>query len=669
MPEPSVPVDGVTTAAAPVVPPSSPPKDPAILRWKRILLFVGGSAYIFYLLWCLILMMILPAPKGGMQGLAYVGLATSLIAIVVFAAIGATIAMHVLKTTVSQANKKRAIILLPVVVAPGIIISLLTPFLITREPPITIDIVTPAASKDWIAPVTMTFSVEESLPVLEQNGFRPIKYRWDVNNDKKFDQETVKPAVTAIFDREGVYNVGLSMVSSDGATRSISRRFIIQQAVLSLTPSVPIVEKPVVISLAHLIKAEDIVEVQWDFDGDGKTDLTSKTPTATNTFYATGEVTVSAQVVLKNKTQASYQRTFEVIDPPELPFDVRLATEPTRLISPAPFAVRFRVITKEPVSRIQWDFGDGSVEEGQQVVHTFTRNGTYAITAKVRSQSGVTATLSSVVQIVDPLVLSDLTFEGKPELRGDFVEGEVPLTIDYKPKTSTPFIQFFWEAPDATEVGSTEEHLQAIYRREGTYELTLIAQDQENHVLRKKITVDVQPPSALLNFLMEPEGGVAPLTVKFDASAIDIPNETITGFIWKFGDDSEGEFGAASTQHTYFEPGTYHVDMTVRTTSGKLYVADKTLVVREGQRRSCIILPSRTQGSAPLSISFTAQCSSQDIERFEWDFGDGFTNDSEENDITHSFLEPGTFSVSLTVHEKSGAKKSDIKPLSITVFP
>jgi PKD repeat protein len=324
--------------------------------------------------------------------------------------------------------------------------------------------------------------------------------------------------------------------------------------VFSVTPSTPIVDQPTVFSLEHLYPdPEAVVSVSWDFDGDGKMDEENGGINSSYTYIRTGPVMVTAIAQLANKTQARFERTIDVQLPPQLPFPVQLVSQPENLIGSNPFPALFSIETDEPIYNVQWDFGDGQKAEGIRATHTYNQKGAFAVQAKVRSMSGTVADLSTVVKVVDKLDLPDLRFEGTPQVQGNKISGEVPLTLDLKPLTQKPFIQFAWEAPDATDVGSTKDHLQAIYRRPGTYTVTLVAQDLENHVLRLPITIEVKPPSSYVSILMEPESGVAPLEVSFDASETDIPGEEITGFIWNFGDGSEQEFGGALISHTFQE--------------------------------------------------------------------------------------------------------------------
>ncbi len=78
------------------------------------------------------------------------------------------------------------------------------------------------------------------------------------------------------------------------------------------------------------------------------------------------------------------------------------------------------------------------------------------------------------------------------------------------------------------------------------------------------------------------------------------------------------------------------------------------------------IEPTRTEGNAPLPITFDARHTGplEHAFEFEWDFGDGET--SVEEDPSHTFADPGTYDVSVTVTdaEEGGSGSAE---LTITV--
>ncbi len=659
-------VDGLTPSEPiKAVAPKDAQQDSKVKSLKMLILFVTVGLYILYLLFAFGLMAILPSSEESLKPLVTIGTGTAVLAGIIFLVMGGLLLLHIAQAKVPVVSRKRALIRLVVVVIPGLIISGVMPLLIMQEPPISLDIVNPVSSQDWIAPVSMTFSLEKAKQTLAGRGFVPLQYKWDINGDGKVDQTTVVPTLVATFDREGVFTVSVTMLDAQNQTRTTARRFILSKSVFQMFPSQPIVKKPIVFSLANLIPdPATITQVQWDFDGDGKMDQTTTLPQVTYTYFNVGQYKVSALIDLKNNTQARYERTIQVQDPPALPFPVDITTEPKNLIGPSPFAVLFHVKTQTPVAQIDWDFGDGQQGQGERIAHTFKANGNYPVVARVRALSGAVAELTTAVQVVEQLSLPDLTFEGTPQLLSDTIQGEVPLTISLTPKTSTPFVTFNWEAPDATDVGSTDTKLQAIYRREGTYTVTLVAQDLNNHVLRKQITVQVRPPSALVTFALSPETGIAPLDVNFDASETSIPGDDPTGFIWNFGDGTPEITQGARISHQFLLPKTYNIELTIQTVSGKTYRATRVLSVRAPNLQACFTR-SKTNVQVGSSVQFYSECSSGSAKAYLWDFGDG-TQTDEQNPV-HLFVKPGTFTVQLTITGDSGTTATT--STSLTVQP
>lgn len=679
---PPAPVDGLTpapaeqpesasapqAAPAPAPAPKAPP-NPQVKKWKSLLITIGVLFYIAYAVWCLGLMAVLPSPTGDFEELIPIALLSLLVGSGVLLAVAGVGLMRVRDVqNASPQQKMLSLIILAITVGPGLALSALVAFAITQEPALPLKVTKPVAGTELIAPITMTFSAADAVDILRKRGTNPVKYRWDVNGDGKVDQETLTPTVTVTYERDGIYNVAVGMVDAAGLSRRASYRFTIRQSVFTVTPNPTIVDQPVVFSISNLVPKEqkDTVErVNWFFDGDDKVDDVTTGPESSTTYYTLGKQTVVAIVELKNKTQQRYERTIDVQEPPELAFPAVIRSTPRLLIGAPPFTALFRVETAEPLAIVQWSFGDGDRAEGVQAVHTFDGKGSFPVTAKIRSASGEIVDLTSVVRVVDPLNIPDLAFDaatGTPTVVSGKITGEVPLTLDLTPRTSQQFVQFSWEAPDATEVGSTDQTLQAIYRREGKYTVTLVAQDLENHVLRLPIQVEVKPPEPLATFQMRPETGVAPLRVEVDASASDIPD--IAGYEWTFERQDQTKIGSARAEHVYLREGRYTLGLKITTKTGKEYRAEKVIVVRPPLLLACI-QPSRTTGPAPLSIEFSSGCSTGDFTGVLWDFGDGAQSDL--SITSHTFSAPGTYTVSLTI--TTADKRTARTTTTITVRP
>lgn len=152
-----------------------------------------------------------------------------------------------------------------------------------------------------------------------------------------------------------------------------------------------------------------------------------------------------------------------------------------------------------------------------------------------------------------------------------------------------------------------------------------------------------QPPVA--RYSAEPVDGPVPLTVRFTDTSAGSPES----WLWSFGD------GESSTSqhpvHVYRAPGIYSVSLTVRNQYGaNTHSQEAAIAVGMSPVAGFSAVPR--EGPVPLSVRFT-DLSSGSPEQWSWNFGDG-TGSSEKNP-SHLYLEPGDYSVSLTVSSQFGS--------------
>lgn len=635
---------------------------------KLIVILIVLTPYVLYVLWCVFLLTVLPSPKGEYQELIPIGVMSCIIFGSMLALLGAALVKRVLASReITEQARIIGAAKVGIIILPGVLLSAFVPIMIPQEPKLSIALLEPVSSADLIAPVSVTFSLEQAEKVLEMRGLKAVKYAWDFDGDGEQNDETVEPIVSAVYDKQGVYQVVARMYLSDNSQRRITYSLSIPKAVFSTSPIRPIVDEPVRFSLQHLNSKENpIKEVRWDFNNDGEFDEVLKGVETVYTFLRTGTVTVAAQITYENQGQTRMERDVTIYNPEPLPFPAEIITDPEYLLSPPPLGVIFTMQTEEPHFDILWDFDDGQDAIGDRVGHTFKKKGVYRVTAEVRSTSGSIARLSKTVRVVDVLRIPDLGFDGFPEVKGTKITAELPVTINLTPRTSLPLIDFFWEAPKATVVDSKDTTLKAVYRRPGTYIITLIGNDPSGSVLRLPLSLEVKEPGSTVSIRMRPEGGVAPLLVRFDASETVIPGQEITGFEWTFGDDDKAppRQGGAQVEYLFERPGTYEVTLTVFTTSGESFKERRTIVIRSQVLDACFTT-SRTSGKAPLGVSFDMSCSTGVSSSIRWDFGDGTQTD--EVSPIHVFDRPGEYKVKLQLQDEVGSVSRE--ELTITANP
>jgi len=132
---------------------------------------------------------------------------------------------------------------------------------------------------------------------------------------------------------------------------------------------------------------------------------------------------------------------------------------------------------------------------------------------------------------------------------------------------------------------------------------------------------------------------------------------------WEFGDDASAS--GASTTHAFSEPGTYTVTATATNRKGKSSDMSSATVVVVNPPVPAQIVSIRASDNAPdtqTSVTFTATVNGDQPLSYAWNFGDG--NASSDATPSHTYTEPGTYTVQLNASNKAG---SDSRSMSVTV--
>src|SRR5690606_3997177 len=126
-----------------------------------------------------------------------------------------------------------------------------------------------------------------------------------------------------------------------------------------------------------------------------------------------------------------------------------------------------------------------------------------------------------------------------------------------------------------------------------------------------------------------------------------------------------------SGQFVIEEPGSYTVTLVVTDDGG---LTDTTSVDVEvtapNQAPVASFVADPSSGVAPLEVSFDASGSEDpdgEIVSYEWDFGDG--NSGEGAVVSHTFEEPGSYEVTLTVTDDRSAARRVGETSGVTAAP
>ena len=170
------------------------------------------------------------------------------------------------------------------------------------------------------------------------------------------------------------------------------------------------------------------------------------------------------------------------------------------------------------------------------------------------------------------------------------------------------------------------------------------------------------PPTAKFDFTPEP--AVVGEPVEYVDGSTDT-DSSIAAWEWDFGDGDTST--TQNPTHTYADPGTYTVKLTVTDEHGNPASATETIKVTRAPTADFAFSPAKPAVDA--ATQFTDASSDPDgaIAAWEWDFGDGATSTAQ--NPTHTYTSTGSYTVKLTVTDDDGISKDATKTVTVASPP
>jgi PKD repeat protein len=440
-------------------------------------------------------------------------------------------------------------------------------------------------------------------------------------------------------DKIGLWN--LTVTNPDGQSVSAPGIFTIENpapAVSAITPNSSVNNGPIFISNLSGTGFLPNASVQLIRSGQAPIQATNVRINATSlncTFDLTGKLTGKWNVVVNNSDgKVSTQVVnFTIIPPPPVPDFTATPVHGT-----VPLTVHFSDHSTNTPYLWSWNFGDGFTVTGydqQNPVHTYNEPGVYTVTLRAINAGGE-------VQIIKPDIISVVVtpvanFTAEPKT------GSAPLLVKFIDASDGKPSKYYWDFGDQTT--SLEKNPYHLYKSAGVYTVSLTVSTKEGSDTKTdQIEVTSVPVAA---FAANTTSGMSPLTVQFT----DLSTGQPTSWLWKFGDG--GELTDQNPVHVFAQPGVYSVQLTAENNAGSSTVReDGYIVVGQVTNADFRYTPSNPGNMAPLLVSFTDRSTGK-IWKWTWQFGDKTT--SNEQNPTHYYADPGTYTVTLSVIGQSGS--------------
>jgi PKD repeat protein len=249
--------------------------------------------------------------------------------------------------------------------------------------------------------------------------------------------------------------------------------------------------------------------------------------------------------------------------------------------------------------------------------------------------------------------------------------------VTFTPELLTPeppadsLVEFTWNFGDPVTGSNnvstlkTPEH---TFSSVGFFTVNFSAKDKFGCMAYSYKTVQVNAlPVANFSYTT----GQCDSTLIFSSTSVDT-SSTINTYIWHYGDGTSDTLSSSTSTHKYASPGEYITTLTVINDNGCTDTYTDTVT-----RSACIVAAAiSTESLLCQNYSLTfADISTCDgtITQWNWNFGDGtpaLNYGTYQPTVTHTFLNPGPYTISLKVSTQVGTSTiSDSTTLQIVVKP
>jgi gliding motility-associated-like protein len=205
---------------------------------------------------------------------------------------------------------------------------------------------------------------------------------------------------------------------------------------------------------------------------------------------------------------------------------------------------------------------------------------------------------------------------------------------------------FLWEFGDSETSSNASATIDHTYQTFGTFAITLTVSN-DDCIKTATTTVQIDPPTPVLEFSYDPEVGCTPLTVNF-TNLSQYADES--SYEWDFG-LNQGPSNAIHPTYTYYEPGEYTVTLKADNGFGETAQITKQLIIRVNEKPSAQFSVKPGEVQFPGGKLYTDNLSFGALS-YLWDFGDGET--SSDFEPVHLYETEGIFDLMLVATNADG---------------
>jgi gliding motility-associated-like protein len=443
------------------------------------------------------------------------------------------------------------------------------------------------------------------------------------------------------FPSWGSFPVSLS-VTNNGCTTTITQSVSVQsKPVVAISSSAVCSGSATTFTNNSYVAAGSITNWGWDFNNDGQIDNTTQNPTNIN--FVSGTYTVSLTATSNYGCVAQGTTPVSVFDLPVASFtDVNNCLNANSIFTNNSSAPAGSTLTQ-----YYWNFGDGNFSSIQLPSHTYASAGTYQVSLNVTSNNGCVASYTLPITVnalpVVSFTANSLCANQTSQFNGNVSGSQVGN-------------QWSWNFGGAT---STQQNASYHFPGWGTYTVSLSVTDNNGCSALSSQPINIQPlPVIAVTSAAVCLGGVTTFS-----NSSNIPSGSIAAWAWDFNADGTIDNTTQNPNTIYTTSGTNNVILSAISSHGCVSSATVQAIVNDLPvanfyaangclHTTSVFIDHSSSGSSPIS-------------HYSWTFGNG--NSSSAQQPQFSYVNAGTYQVTLTVTTAQGCSASVSNP--VTIYP
>lgn len=395
-------------------------------------------------------------------------------------------------------------------------------------------------------------------------------------------------------------------------------------------------------------QSDTLTGLLWNFD-DG---VTSQLTNPVHAYSTPGTYNVKLigirQYAPGNACTDSITRQITVVA--SLPGNFRMSDSVSTCV---PFTVTFTNLSL-PSALTTWDFGDGGVDTGDVVTHTFNQGGVYNVAMTARDLNGCAYNAGKQVTVNGP--------SGNFFYDNGYICGNAPVRFEAI-TSGTDSIR--WDFGDGTFLSSTANIVYHVYTQPGVYVPSIRLLSGPGAACSRLVpgsdTIRVEYISA--GFTTSQVRGCGSTAVSFTDSTRSFFG--LQSWQWNFGDGNSSTL--RNPVHVYSTTNTWPIRLIATSASGCADTTDLSLFVKVDVKPEASIVHDPT-GCVNQPVTYTSVVVSSDaVNYYSWTFSNLATGNTAT--VLNNYAAPGVYTAQLIAGTTFGCYDTATSTITINPSP